>query len=260
MLTQIIFLLLLAPAVSFADASPALTKAATAAAATSPAAPLVKAPDRIETYEGEARKDNKPVYIEHHTVTYSAEGRLLKAVTDYDSPDGKKLAHLESDFRDSLTVPTHSIENFRTGNVQGIRREGAKLIMFDRDKDKPERTKVLEEKKNDDHILVGCQGLNYYLLGNMAATISKKKLPLRFLIPGKLDYYDFTLEFVKESSKDVYDFEVTIQNLFLKLFAPKLFVRYDGAAKHIIDYRGLSNVTDEKGNLQNVSITYKYQK
>lgn len=214
--------------------------------------------EKTENYLGEASKDGKIVYLENHHVSYGPDGKLLTAVTDYISKEGKKLARLESDFRESLTVPSHTVVNYRTGNEQGIRREGNKLILFDRNPGQGERTKVIEEKDKDDHILVGCQGLNYYLLGNMASTISKKHLPLRFLIPGKLDFYDFELEFVREAEKNIFEFEVTIQNFFLKLFAPKLFVRYDGLNKRLLDYRGLSNITDEKGELQSVSIQYHY--
>ena len=209
-------------------------------------------------YQGEARMDGKIAYIERHEVLFDGTGKLLQATTHYQDPTGRPIADLQSDFRDSLTVPTHVIRDFRTGNLQGLRREGEKIILFDEDPGKPERTRILNTKDAGDRILVGCQGLNYYLLGNLESLDPETKLPLRFLIPGKLDYYDFTLQKTGESADGIVDFEIAIENWFLRLFAPKLYVKYDKKEKHLVWYRGLSNITNEKGETQVVTITYKY--
>ena len=209
------------------------------------------------TYTGEASKDNKVIYLEHHDAQYDDSEKLLTATTVYETPEGKPLAKIVSDFSNSLTVPTHTIENFRTGNIQGLRWDGNKIVLFDHDKGKDERTKILESSDSD-RILVGCQGLNYYLLGNLDAKNPDQTVKLRFLIPGKLDYYDFNLKMVNESPPGIINFEVAIQNWFLRIFAPKLYIKYDKVKKHIIWYKGLSNIPDEKGDLQNVTIDYKY--
>jgi hypothetical protein len=214
--------------------------------------------DQTVHFQGEARIDGQLVYVENHEVLYDNAGRLLEAKTLYDSPAGKPIAEINSDFRESVTVPDHTVRDFRTGNIQGLRRENGAVVLFDQDPGKPERTRSLTEKDAGDRILVGCQGLNYYLLGNLERLDPKAKLPLRFLIPGKLDYYDFNLERTGESADGIVDYEISIQDWFLRFFAPKLYVKYDKNAKHLIWYQGLSNITDEKGDPQNVTITYNY--
>jgi len=74
-----------------------------------------------------------------------------------------------------------------------------------------------------------------------------------------LDYYDFKMKKVKESKEEgIVEFEIAVQNWFLKLFAPKLFVKYDKIKKHIVWYKGISNIKDDLGKNQIVTITYKY--
>jgi len=209
-------------------------------------------------YQGEARVDGQIAYVEKHEVIFDDAGRLLEAKTLYESPAGKPIATMQSDFRESLTVPAHTVKDFRTGNVQGLRRENGEIVLFYQDAGKPERTRTLTEKDAGNRILVGCQGLNYYLLGNLERLDPKANLPLRFLIPGKLDYYDFNLKRTGESADGIVAFEISIQDWFLRLFAPKLYVKYDKTAKHLIWYQGLSNITNEQGDPQCVTITYAY--
>jgi hypothetical protein len=100
--------------------------------------------------------------------------------------------------------------------------------------------------------------LNYDLLGNLEKIDPDTKVPIRFLIPGKLDTFDFALRKTAESPDGIVDFEVTVQNWILKLFAPKLYLRYDKNTRRLMGYRGISNIMDDRGRLQNVTITYEY--
>lgn len=207
---------------------------------------------------GTARADGKIVYIEKHRVQYAADGKLLSAETHYDSSEGKPLAFLKSDFTKSLTVPDHVVEDFRTGEVQGLRRENGKIVLFDREKDKSEKTRVIEDEDADKRILIGCQGLNYYVLGNLDSLDPAKPLPLRFLIPGRLDYYDFDMKEVKSDDPKIATFEIHIKNWFLRMFAPRLHAKYERKTKRLVWYEGLSNIKDEHDDNQVVTIDYVY--
>jgi hypothetical protein len=214
---------------------------------------------RIDEITGTATVDGKIVYIEKHKVEYADDGKLLRAETSYESSDGKPIAHLKSDFTTSLTVPDHIIEDYRSGDVEGLRHVNGKITLFDKEKDMPEKTRTLDDKDSEDRILVGCQGLNYYVLGHLDSAEPIKSLPLRFLIPGKLDYYDFDMKEVDQPDKNIAEFEVFIKNWFLRIFAPKLEVKYDRKTKRLIWYKGLSNIKNDKGKNQSVTIVYKYR-
>lgn len=223
------------------------------------ASSLAKASSFVE-YQGVAKDSDRIVYIEKHKVEYDDKGKLVSARTRYESSDGKLIAELNSDFKNSLTVPDHSVRDYRTGNVQGLRRSGKEVVLFDQDKGKEEKTRVLTEKDADDRILVGCQGLNYYLLGNLESLDTEKKLPLRFLIPGKLDYYDFDMKEIGDPKANVAEFEVKVNSWLLNIFAPSLYVRYDRKLKRIVRYEGISNIKSDSGGNQKVVIEYEYEK
>jgi hypothetical protein len=211
-------------------------------------------------YHGTARVGDRIAYREHHRVETDDAGKLVRAKTLYSTEQGKPIAELDSDFRESLAVPSHTIQDFRTGNVEGLRREGTKVLMFDRPSGQPERTRALTDLDIEKRLLVGCQGLNYYLLDQLDNLSSKVEVPLRFLIPGKLDYYDFKMQKTDETQAGLVEFEITLENWLLKLFAPNLLVKYDKKAKRIAWYRGLSNLKAEDGNHQVVTITYSSQR
>ena len=213
---------------------------------------------QIVHYKGIAKKGERTAYIEKHTVEYTDSGKLVKATTEYVSESGKPIAEMKSDFIASLTVPTHLIKDFRTGEEQGLRRNGDKVILYFKEKDKQEKIRVLSPDDEEGRILVGCQGLNYYLLGNLSSIDPEKTLPLRFLIPGKLDYYDFDMKHKGQPQGDVVEFEIKVKNWFLKIFAPTLRVKYDRKKKHIVWYEGISNIKDDDGGNQKVTINYYY--
>jgi hypothetical protein len=213
---------------------------------------------KVVTYKGTAMKRNRLAYTENHVVKYDKKGKLISAETTYKDPEGKVISILKSDFRKSLTAPDHIIKDFRTGNVQGLRINPDNIILFNHDLNEKEEVKELKNEPGDDRLAFGCQGLNYYLLKNLDSFKKKKKIPIKFLIPGKLTAYDFEVEYMGESKDGIVDIEIKIQSWLLKIFAPKLKVKYDQNKQRIIWYKGLSNITDKRGRDQKVIITYEY--
>jgi hypothetical protein len=51
---------------------------------------------------------------------------------------------------------------------------------------------------------------------------------------------------------------VEIDSWVLRLFAGSLDVEYDRASRRLLRYRGLSNLTDARGDNPEVEITYAY--
>jgi hypothetical protein len=213
---------------------------------------------KTETYTGEARNGDRLAYTEKHVVHFDDKGDITDADTTYLNAKGEVISTLHSDFRKSLTAPDHVLKDTKTGSTQGMRTVGDKLVLFNQDEGKPEMTKEFPNDFGGERVAFGCQGLNYYLLKNMDDFAKKKELPIKFMLPGILDSYDFEVKYVKEEADGVVDIEVEIDNWLLRLFAPKLKVRYDKKKQHIITYEGLSNIKDERGKNQNVTITYKY--
>ncbi len=211
---------------------------------------------RILRFTSEARFGGKITYLESHESEYR-DGRVTRARTDYLAPDGKPVAYIESYFAESLAAPRHVFEDYRSGVRHGVRYEGGDAILFSRDPGQPEKTRNIGTGPAGSTLMVGCQGLFYYLQENYPLVREKRKIPLQLLITGTLDIYDFELE-LKSEKDGIAEITIHITNRFLRLFAPRLDVRYDTVAKRMLYYKGLSNILDDKGKIQTVEITYTY--
>lgn len=216
--------------------------------------PLI-AYSETQVYLGEAYKEKELVYKETHSVEFQ-EKKLLTSRTEYTSSEGKLLAILTNNYEKSLSAPEHEMKDIVHKTTYGLRYKGLLPVMYRLENGKEELKEV--HHKDPSKLLVGGQGLHYYLVANMEEVIQKKKIDMKFLIPGKLDSYDFYLKLSKTTETEVV-FDVEIDSWFLRLFAPGLKLVYDRKEKKLIRYSGLSNIQDEKKKIMNIDLTYFYK-
>lgn len=210
----------------------------------------------IKVHTGTATKDGKTIYTEKHTVTWDDKtDEVLEASTEYISTDGKLIATLKSDFRPSLTNPAHEMHDLRDDRRYGVRYEGDQAIMWDQKKDEKERSEKLKNGFADDRVVIGSQGLHYFMRTRLEE-YKKKKLSIALLIPGKMDWFGFLVEH-KGEKDGRWEYYAKAQSFFIRLFAPSLTVWYTPEGQ-LMEFQGPSNVNDEKGDIQNVRITYEY--
>jgi hypothetical protein len=67
------------------------------------------------------------------------------------------------------------------------------------------------------------------------------------------------MKYLGEEAGQYVSLKVDIQNPFLRLFAPSLKIQYDPKTRHLLKYEGLSNIPNDNGKIQNVTITYDYE-
>lgn len=213
-----------------------------------------------EAYFGEARlKDGTLVYTEHHTASFDENGKILTARTVYKDPAGRIIGKLQSNFSESITAPTYDYVDLRTNEYHGIRTDKEHFILFVRQPESGnEKTLKLKKDFIEDGLIVGCQGLHYYLRENLDIVRQKDTIDIKFLIPGDLDYYSFRMNYEGED-QNVVRLKVSIDNFFLRLFAPSLLLKYDKKRGRLLNYVGLSNIKSDKGKIQNVVIKYFYE-
>ena len=213
---------------------------------------------RTETYLGYARDSkNSIIYIEEHLVTFNSADDVTIAQTTYKSDTGKVLGVMKSDFSRSITAPNYIFNDTRSNEEQGIKYQGNDLILYHKDPGKAEQTRVLESELGKNALLVGCQGLHYYLRKNISNIKPGEVTHIKLLTPGNLDYFSFRLRKVSQDNKLV-RLKVDIDNWFLRMFAPSLDLEYDMEKGRLLNYFGISNIKDSKGNYQSVKIDYKY--
>jgi hypothetical protein len=214
---------------------------------------------RVENYTGVAKdKKGNFSYEERHHASFDGQ-KIQTAKTEYVDADGKTIGELSSDFRKQVSTPEYQFKDLRHNLSHGIVLDGDKYILWKQDKGGPREEKVfLKSDFKKDVLVFGCQGLHYYLIDNLSALKERKDgISIKYMMPGKLDYYSFTLKLKSEDADYVY-LKLTINSIFLKLFAPSLDLKYRKSDNRLVDYSGLSNITDAKDKVFNVDISYKY--
>lgn len=195
-------------------------------------------------------KDTKKVlYTEQHTLSYDGD-KLLTSHTRYFDPNGKLIAQMKSDYRQSLMMPTYTFEDLRRGSTEGLELRDSKYYIFHQNPQEKRQEKLIENPQG----IFSCQGWHYYIVKNIEE-IQSKDLNLNLLFPSKLDYYSFNLQ--KESSKDsVLQLRLEFSNWFVRLFAPRLDLTYDASKRKLLSYVGPSNILDLNGDIQYVKVVY----
>lgn len=213
----------------------------------------------VAQYNGEARNsDGSIAYLEKHKVNYSKTGDVLNSQTEYLRASGEVIGRLNSDFSRSITAPTYTFEDLRDGSSHGLEFDGQNYVLWRAKKDgkKENKTYKTEQFKKED-LVVGCQGLHYYLIKNLDALRQRKDVHVKYLIPGKLDYYSFILN-VDNETNDHINLSVKVQNIFLRAFVSTLKLSYRKKDNRLTNYSGLSNISTDSGHMQNVNIAYDF--
>lgn len=213
---------------------------------------------RTEKYTSLANEINgSSAYLEKHEVTFKGR-QVHSANTKYLNTKGEIIGEMTSDFTKMITIPDYQYKDLRTGVSHGIKLEGEKVVLWNQSKDgKTSESTFYKNKFPQGTLLVGCQGLHYYLIEKLDQVKEKKTIPIAYFIPGKLDYYNFTLKLDREDEEYLY-LTLSIDNFFLKLFASSLDLKYRKSDRRLIQFTGLSNITNDKDQMQSVVINYNY--
>lgn len=212
------------------------------------------AEETVEFYLGEARARDggNLLYREEHTTRY-VEGRIQDSRTVYRDPDGKEIATLISDYSRSLAMPTYVFRDLLRGYEEGLRFRDGEYYIFNREMDGKEREKALGDPTN----VYSCQGWHYYVVTHLEELERDEAFALRLVFPNRLRTYTFRIEKVAAVG-DRMDVRVRYATWGVSWFVPQLHLVYDKRFRRLLDYRGVSNILDADGNLQEVHITYQY--
>jgi hypothetical protein len=213
-----------------------------------------------ETFKGTAKNaQGNVVYVETHKVSYDpSTNKVHFAESEYVSKDGTKLGTLKSDFRKSLNSPEHIFINHINQSTYGVRADNENTILFMTEKDTTEeKTRVLKPNFAGNSLAVGCQGLNYYIRYDINKALNVKSMPISLLIPGRLEYFRFNMN-NHGVQEGVLNLELSAANFFVRLFAPRMKIKYDVKTRRLLRYEGVSNLLKEDGSTQDVIIEYEY--
>jgi hypothetical protein len=195
-------------------------------------------------------RDGKLVYREKHTQTYAGE-TLKTTVTEYLS-DGRLIATLTADYGRSISLPTYQFTDHRNGYREGLRHDGSSYQVFSQEPGDDERTRTITASPT----VFSCQGWHYYLVNNLDL-LAREDIGLSLVLPGLLDAYRFEVSQTRSTGRIV-EARLTLRNWLFRLFTPKVRLVYDRNLAKLVEYEGVSNITDAKGSRQDVRIVYRY--
>ena len=205
-----------------------------------------------EVHWGEARNERgELVYEEKHSITREGD-RVLTSLTEYISPTGQVIATMESDYSRNVSMPTYVFEDRLRGYREGLRKENGAYIIFKQRGGNKEETQAVTNRED----VFSCQGWHYYLVNNLAA-LERGNVQLNLILPSQLKAVPFEIQQVR-SEGDRVEAVLELDHWLLRYFAPSLRLVYDSKSKKLVEYRGISNILDSRGDRQDVRIVFRY--
>jgi hypothetical protein len=150
-------------------------------------------------------------------------------------------------------MPTYVFRDHRRNYEEGLRFTDGKYYVFINDPEQGETKEVLKDPRN----VFSCQGWHYYVVDNLDKLERGDVFELKLVFPNKLRAYPFKIEKV-DSAGDTIRVKVRLANWLLSWFVPHLDLVYSKKDRRLIEYRGVSNIFDGNGELQEVVIRYAY--
>lgn len=201
---------------------------------------------------------NEVAYLEEHKAEFK-DDKVLNSTTQYFDINHKLIAELNSNYKKSLYLPDYTFEDFRTGMKHTVSLSDKKLIVNARKtKDSADESREFEVSEN----MISGQGFHYFIRENLNVLADAKNKDVKFVMPGLLDYFNFNIvkdrALASEDTGNIVFLKMTVNSIFLKLFVTTIKMQYDKAKKHLLYYKGVSNLVTPEGENQSVEITYKY--
>ena len=206
--------------------------------------------DEYLEYTGTASARHKPdfLYGEHHIVRVS-DGHLAERTVLYTCADGVAFARKKVSYVQA-TAPDFAFEDVSNGMQEGVRTEGTVRSMFfkangaDMQKSAP-----LPLTPG----LVVDAGFDAFIQLHWDDLLRGSAVPLRFLVPSRLQVMNFEVEHLRADRFDDKPTEVFRMKLsgILGVLFSGIDVTYDAAEHRLVQYQGLSDLRDAAGdNLQ----------
>lgn len=208
------------------------------------------AADEYIEYSGAASAHHNPdfLYGERHLLLYR-DGRLSERTVLYTCADGAPFARKWVSYLEPA-APDFYFVDASNGMLEGVRSQGAARSMFFR------ANNAAAEKSaplpNTPELVVDA-GFDAFIQAHWSELMRGSPVPLRFLVPSRLQVMDFEVQHLHADRFDGRPTEVFRMKLsgLLGLLFSGIDVAY-GVSDHVlVHYEGLSDLRDPSGaNLQ----------
>ena len=185
----------------------------------------------------------RPLYREQHLLRAAPDGGPLERLVVYRCTDGTPFARKRVDYRGAPSAPAFQFEDRRSGYREGVQRgAGAATVFVDRPDAEPQRAPLPAGA------LVADAGFDHWVRGNWPRLTRGESVPMAFLVPSRLDSFDFKVyEVDGEAEAGGRRFRLRLGGL-LGWFAPHIDVVYAEQDRRLLRFEGLSNLRDDAGD------------
>jgi hypothetical protein len=242
---------------------------------------------QLKTFIGYAydMQTQELLYTEHHNYLDT----FLHDV-EYKETNGELFASKILNYNHSFFAPDITQTNLRNGEVIDIKRKvkadkGTKneqaiqyIVQY---KENKKESLEKETIKYTPRLIIDA-GFDHFVTHNWQVLSAGKEISIDYLIPSAQDYYELTIkqETCKSNPKlihkltpklssqapaqldDQYCFSIAASSFFIGLFSSQLELTYsknkDSGDIRLMGFQGRSNISDSKGNYQDVNIVYQY--
>lgn len=203
--------------------------------------------DGYLTYAGVARARHGTAFLygERHVLRY-AGGRIAERAVLYTCRDGTPFARKVVNYVDPA-APDFVLEDANTGLREGIRSDpGGRTVFFRGSQAEADKTGPLPRAPG----LVADAGFDEFVQANWATLLDDRAVPVRFLVPSRLDDYGFQVQHLRSEAYAGVPTEVFRLRLsgFWGLFLPAIDVYYSAGDRVLVHYDGLSDLRDAAGD------------
>ncbi len=202
-------------------------------------------------------KSNKYLYTEVHEQHVDGD-RWFGGTIKYYAPDGAPIASKTLDFHADPFIPVFRLDIPKEGYVEAITEVGKDSFKMLKTNDGNTRTATVQKVPG----MAADSGFHNAIVAHFDELRAGKTLKFKFAVAGQLDVYSFRCRKTGDITIDGKPgMKLLIEpDSLLRLLAGPLDVVYDVANKHLLDYRGTSNMHDPAtGKAYNAHIIYPDQ-
>jgi hypothetical protein len=206
-------------------------------------------------FTGYARdlKTGSPLYVEVHSVANPGTAGETRVVL-YQCADGSPFARKELAYDADRIAPAFRFEDSRSGYTEGLVRRANHLEVFERSGALATRRTARVEHGG----LVADAGFDEFVRLRWDELERGAKLDAPFLVPSRLDSMSFRVRKVGEAQiagETASLIRLSLAGL-LSLLAPDIEVAYRQRDRALLRYRGVTNVRDAAGKMQEAQIDF----
>lgn len=198
-------------------------------------------------------KSGALVFTTRATETWS-NGKVKFSRMDAFDPSHKHIFKHRADYSYGDTTPYYQSDNLLTGARQTAKRRGKYSVVTHRARaGEEEGMEVLPVPGP----VVHPEGVGTFIRAHWDKLLAGKSVQFSMVAPSRLSHYRFGVVGAgvsQEGPRQVLTVKMEPSSAILRMFAGELVFKFDTETRALLEYRGMSNVTNREGHAYTVRL------